>query len=206
MIVYGIEDLPQPDLATVAESAQALKSAYAEKERLDEEAKRINADIMRIETVELPAAMKALGVVSWTLTSGDVITVKEEVHASISEPKELEALEWLRVTGNESIIKRAVMISFGKGEDEVANALVEQLRGALPDNELVDKPTVHTSTLKAFVKERIDLEKALQPVPNNPDLLRNDAGELFEKIPRALFGIFIIDRAKIKKPKTKKGD
>jgi hypothetical protein len=203
-IEYSIEDLPDDGLAAVAESAKALKAAYKEKERLEDALKLIAADVLRIETQELPAAMKALGVTAWTLSSGDSITLKEEVHAEISGPKESAAFAWLRTTGNESLIKRAITIAFGKGEDETASALVEQLREALPDNELVDKAAVNHNTLKAFVKERIELEKVLQPVPNNPQLLRNDDGDLFEKIPRDVFGIFIIDRAKIKSPKAKK--
>lgn len=206
IVEYGIDDLPEQDLASVAESAAALKLAYAEKERLEAEAKANALTIAKIETIDLPAAMKALGVTAWTLTGGESITLKEEIHADISGPKEAAAFEWLRATDNASIIKRAVTVSFGKGEDETASALVAQLKEALPDNELVDKEAVHAGTLKAFVKERIEMERALQPVPNNPGMLRNDDGDLFEKIPRDVFGIFIIDRAKIKKPKTQKGD
>lgn len=204
---YGIEDLPESGLSAVAESAQALRASLAEKERLEAELKRINAEVLRIETQELPAAMKALGVESWTLTGGDVITLKEEIHTGLSGPKEAAAFDWLRATGNESIIKRTLLLSFGRGEDDIAAELSARLREELPDNEIVDKAAIHAGTLKAFVKEQITLERALSPVPGRDDVLRNDAGDLFPKIPRDVFGVFCFDRATIKKPKTTtKGD
>ena len=61
---------------------------------------------------------------------------------------------WLRQQGHGDIIKNQVSVSFGKGEDETAletMTLLEQ-EGLFP----AQKESVHPSTLKAFVRERIE--------------------------------------------------
>lgn len=203
-VEYGLEDLPDEGLSAVATGAAALKLALKEKAQLEEDMKLLNARILKIETEELPGAMKALGVESLTLASGEVLTVREEVNAGIPAARMEEALEWVRRTGNASLIKRSVTVSFGRDEDARAEAFVDRVIEELPENELLDKVTINPQTLKAFVRERVELEKLLAAHARG-ERADEDAPELSPEarvpLPRDVFGVFILNRAVLKKPK-----
>jgi hypothetical protein len=82
------------------------------------------------------------------------------VHASI--PADRKKRRLLGFGANlDDIIKNDVTCSFGKGEDNVAGDVVGMLqeRGFDPKT----KTHVHPSTLKAFVKERIDRRQTNRP-------------------------------------------
>ena len=58
----------------------------------------------------------------------------------------------LRDNGYDDIIKNNVSVSFGRGEDEIANAFkaVVEKEGYIPQQDT----SIHAGTLKAFVRER----------------------------------------------------
>lgn len=141
---------------------------------------RLQAEVDRIETKALPDAMAAAGVTAFTLTDGRSITVEREVHCGITGPQQAAAYEWLRTTGNDSIIKHTVGVRFGRGQDADAAGLLERLKEQFPEMELVNAETIHPQTLKAFVKECV---REGTPIPEQP------------------FGIFKINRAIIRSPK-----
>ena len=89
-----------------------------------------------------------------------------------------KAYEWLRDNGYDDIIKNNVSVSFGRGEDDLANAFkaVAEKEGYVPQQDT----SIHAGTLKAFVRERIE------------------AGDEF---PMELFGAYVGQRAFIKKGK-----
>lgn len=199
-IEYGIEDLTEDGLSAVAQGAAALKAALAVKERLDEELKLANANILRISTEELPAAMRKLGLDALTLSTGERVEVKEEISAGLTEKTKAAAFEWLRRTGNESLIKRCVTVEFGRGQDAVADRFTEEARAALPDNAILDEPSVHAGTLKAFVRERLAYEKELA-AEIAADSAQAGPVTVPDALPRDVFGVFILNRAKLKAPK-----
>ena len=79
----------------------------------------------------------------------------------------------------DDIIKNDVILSFSRGEDNVAGSLMGELeqRGFHPES----KTHIHSMTLKAFVKERV--EKGLA-------------------IDLDLFGAFVARTADVKRRKT----
>jgi hypothetical protein len=88
---------------------------------------------------------------------GASVACKPVVHASIPVPRKEEAFAWLRENGLDDIIKNDVVVTFGKGEDNVAGNLVGQLQEKGFDPRT--KTHIHASTLKAFVKERVTAGK-----------------------------------------------
>jgi hypothetical protein len=90
---------------------------------------------------------------------GVTVTRKMMVHASIPVERKDEAFAWLRENGLDDIIKNDVSVSFGKGEDNMAGDVVGLLqeRGFDPQT----KTHIHPSTLKAFVKERLENGKPI---------------------------------------------
>jgi len=107
----------------------------------------------KLSVENIPQLMDEMGVERLDV-DGVVVERKMIVSASIPVARKDEAFAWLRENGLDDIIKNDVTVSFGKGEDNVAGDVVGLLqdRGFDPQT----KTHVHPSTLKAFVKERVE--------------------------------------------------
>jgi hypothetical protein len=138
------------DLIFAAKLQQDIENQviYAEN-RLKELKEQLNAQ--RYEIV--PGMMQELGINSFELDNGYKVSIKDEYYAKIPDEKQFECFEWLRKNELDGIIKTAVNLNFGKGEDDLAKEVLELLSdmGFVPNV----KETVHPMTLKTFVKERM---------------------------------------------------
>lgn len=137
--------------------------------------KALKAEKHKLSTEMIPNLMDQMGV---DRIDVDGLTVNRRmiVSASIPRDRKEEAFDWLRENNLDDIIKNDVMVSFGKGEDNMAGDAVETLREKGFDPSV--KTHVHPQTLKAFVRERVESGKPL------------DFG---------LFGAFIQNAAEIKR-------
>ena len=97
---------------------------------------------------------------------------------SITREKEAEAFKWLEDNNHGELIKNIVSIRFGKGDNEQASKLIEDLEqnGLAPDQ----KRKVEPMTLNAFIGEQINSGKEL---------------------PIEVFSVFMGNKVKIKKGK-----
>jgi len=122
--------------------------------------------------------MESRGVKEIKLTNGDAVSYKPFVKASITKDNEVEAFAWLEENGHGDLIKNIVSVRFGKGENNNATRLIEDLEqnGLSPDQ----KRKVEPMTLSAFAGEQI---KNGKPLPTNT------------------FGIFLGNKVKIKRGK-----
>ena len=107
-----------------------------------------------------------------------MVKVAQTYGASILVENRPKAYDWLRENGYDDIIKNTVMCQFGRGEDDRAKGFAEFAaeNGFAPEQ----KTEIHSQTLRAFVKERIE------------------KGDAF---PMELFGAYVGQRATIKKGK-----
>ena len=123
----------------IAEAEQYLKDLKFKKRKVNEE--------------DIPNLMQEMGMDSVTV-DGNKVALRQFVHARIADDRKDEAFTWLRSIGEADIIKNDVVVSFGKGEDNIAGDVVGMLeeRGFEPST----KTHIHPSTLRAFVKERIE--------------------------------------------------
>ncbi len=127
--------------ATVmAEQAEAAFKAAKERVRyLAEEA--------------LPSAFQSMSLQSLTLTSGRTIDLKQEVYASLSEDRMPAAVGWLVSQHADGIVKTELALQFGRNQrgecQTLANELIKQ------GYEPTVKQSIHASTLKAFIRERL---------------------------------------------------
>ena len=165
-------------LKTVSELARAIAAKEAQVADLDRQLKDAKKELLKLTDEDLPASMAEMGLASFTLDDGSQIDVKPTYGASILVDNRPKAYEWLRDNGYDDIIKNNVSVSFGRGEDDLANAFkaVAEKEGYLPQQDT----SIHAGTLKAFVRERIE------------------AGDEF---PMELFGAYVGQRAFIKKGK-----
>lgn len=120
--------------------------------------KALKQEKHKLSVENIPALMDEMGVDRLDV-DGVTVARKMMVHASIPADRKEDAFTWLRENGLDDIIKNDVSVSFGKGEDNMAGDVIGLLeeRGFNPST----KTHIHPSTLKAFVKERIENGKPI---------------------------------------------
>lgn len=120
--------------------AEAVLSRVKERERL-----------LREETI--PSAMQELGLESLKLDTGQKLSCKMDVFASITEEKKDAAFDWLQEHGFGGLVKVVVSVAYGKGDAEKAAELVLELQKLeLP---VECDQDIHVQTLKAFLREQL---------------------------------------------------
>lgn len=118
--------------------------------------------LTRILTERIPNIMDSLGMELFRLQDGAEISVKDDVKCSLSEDRKPAAFTWLEENDYDGIIKTTVTAAFNKGEIEQAKKALEILSASGFLAEL-DR-TIHPQTLKAFVKERLEIADSGFPV------------------------------------------
>lgn len=141
------------DLKRVVKLAELLKAKTEQVKSLDAELKQAKQDLNQLEREDLPTLMEELGLTELKLNDGSKVSIKEQVDAAITEKKREPALRWLLDNGYGGLIKTEVTIGFNRGERDEAASVAERLREDHPG--VAMKEVVHPSTLKAFVKERM---------------------------------------------------
>ena len=106
----------------------------------------------KITTEDIPALMEEMGVDSLEV-DGHKVKVRPFVHARIAEDK------FLRSIGEADIIKNDVVVSFSAGQDNMAGAVIDDLRTQGLDP--AQKTHIHPSTLKSWVRQRVEAGKEL---------------------------------------------
>ena len=144
---------------------------------LEDQVKRKKAELMQMND-SIVQLMESRGVKEIKLTNGDAVSYKEFYKGSISKDKEAEAFGWLEENGHGDLIKNIVSVRFGKGENDNASRLIEDLEqnGLVPDQ----KRKVEPMTLNAFLGEQIKTGK---------------------DVPTETFGVFMGYKVKIKRGK-----
>jgi len=123
----------------IAQAEQYLKDLKFKKRKVNEE--------------DIPSLMQEMGMDSITV-DGNKVALRQFVHARITDEKRDEAFSWLRSIGEGDIIKNDVTVSFNVGQDNMAGAVIDDLRNQGFDP--AHKTHVHPQTLKAWVKGRIE--------------------------------------------------
>lgn len=155
------DDLKSVDTDTtkaLSNLVKQLESVVADIDKAELHIKRLKQEHKRLAMEAIPTLMDEMNVTR--LDVGDVsVSVKPFVSASIPVSRKEEAYQWLRDHGLDDIIKNDVVLSFGRGEDDTANKIMLDLenKGFHPES----KTHIHASTLKAFVKERVENGKPI---------------------------------------------
>ena len=141
----------------------------------EEHLKQLKAEKQRLSIEIIPQKMDEMGIERVDV-EGATVSLEPFVSASIPKDRREEAFSWLRENGLDDIIKNDVILSFGRGEDNIAGSLMVELegKGFHPES----KTHIHAMTLKAFVKDRF---------------------ESGEPIDLDLFGAFVARSAKIRR-------
>ena len=150
-----------------------LRKVEDEIEDAENHVKSLKAEKHKLSIDTIPALMDEMGMERLDV-DGVTVNRKMIVHASIPLARREEAYTWLRENGCDDIIKNVISCSFGKGQDNLAGNAIGMLREQGFDPE--QKTSVHPSTLKAFVKERVTDGK-----PIDLDMFIANAAEIRRK-------------------------
>lgn len=136
---------------SLGESLQRIRREIAQKE---EEAKALKRQAATIEQETLPALFEDLGIQSVTLADGTLLQLKTFPVGRLSPATREQALQWLRDHNHEGIISNTFKVGLRTHQNEQARQLEDFLRGStIPFDKKMD---VHSSTLKAFIREMAD--------------------------------------------------
>jgi len=174
-LATSVEKIDQSGLNTVAGLARQIRDEEKIIAELEQKLKEKKKSLLKLTDEDLPSVLAEMGISSFSLDDGSTVDVKNTYGASILVDNRPKAYDWLRENGYDDIIKNTVSSTFGRGEDELANAFTAF---AQKEGYFVNQKTeIHPQTLRAFVKERCE------------------AGDEF---PMELFGAYIGQRAVIK--------
>jgi hypothetical protein len=165
-------------LATVARLAREQVELENQVANIELHLKNLKERLRAHSTKVLPEALRALGLLDYTLTDGSSVSVKTVISASVPKAKQPEAFAWLRERGLDDIIKHQVAVRFVRGQDEAARQLMYELtaRGLAFE----DKESIHPQTLGAWVRERLARR---------------------EELPLDTFGVYVGSLAEVTRPR-----
>jgi hypothetical protein len=175
----AIEKMENTGLKSIAEIARAARNQEEVVNKLEDQLKAAKRELLKLTDEDLPAMLQELGLSSFELDDGSKVTVRPTYGAHIKAENRETAFDWLRQNGFDDIIKNTVSCNFGRGEDREASEFIDYAQGLGYAAE--QKTEVHPSTLKAWVKERVE------------------TGETF---PMELFGAYVGQRANIVRKKS----
>ncbi len=137
----------------LSQLVRTLRDVERQIEDTEAHLKTLKSEKHKLSTENIPGLMDEMGVERLDV-DGMTVERKMIVAASIPVANREQAFSWLRENNLDDIIKNDVTVSFGKGQDNIAGDVVGLLqeRGFDPTT----KTHVHPSTLKAFVKERVE--------------------------------------------------
>jgi len=171
------------DLAAVTALIDALSATQARRERLEEELKITNQEIITLTDSLIPDKLRSVGLRALTMTDGRQITIKAMLFVTITEARKSTAYAWLHTHGLGDIIKTEAVIRL-LNDSPLTFAKVKAAISALPGGagEVELKESIHPATLKACIREQVD----------------NGNAEFYSEETRKLFGMHEINRAVIK--------
>jgi hypothetical protein len=168
--------LQETGLSRVSELVRKQLAYEKLVEDLEEQLIVAKRDLREISEQHLPSALHEHGLKELRMDDGSYVSVSTYYNASIPKDRTPEALDWLRENEFGDLVKNTVSASFGRGNDEVAQELLNDLQ--LKGMDVSQKQWVEPMTLKAFVKEQV---------------------EKGSEIPTDLFGVYIGEKAKIRR-------
>lgn len=160
----GVSSQQEDLLSSITRAATRLVELNALKAEQEKALEKTESEIKDLSERALPIMMTSVGLESLNMRDGHKIKIKPEYFANISKARAKQAFEWLRQNNSGSIIKEEITVPV---------ALKEMLAEA--EIPFESNESVHSSTLRAFVKERIEA---------------NDSS-----FPRELFGVHVSEKA-----------
>jgi hypothetical protein len=143
------EDVNAGDtLEIIAGLGERLKEKLKEKEELEREMKDLNKEITELSRELIPQTMISVGMSEFKLVSGEKVSFKEELSASVKDADRF--YNFLEERGDAALMK--IQLEIGKVPQTILSKIVKVLNqefGIMAST----KKAVHPQTLKKYIKE-----------------------------------------------------
>jgi hypothetical protein len=169
-----VEETSVQRLAVLATKQLALLEQIDKTEKYLENLKK---GAKEVSEKQIPDLMTQIGMSKFTLTNGAQVQVKPYYSGKIDDENREEAFAWLKENNNDSIIKKCLVLDFGKADGLDWESIIEGLMQYAVENiytrdeegEIERVPIdisleqgIHHATLNAFIKEQVE---AGNPIP-----------------------------------------
>jgi len=147
--------LDNVEVTTIAQECVRLKQKEDEIAELEDKLKKKKEEADHISSKVIPELLAEQGLSEIKLADGSKVSVKQEFRATLTkdEVRRDAAYQWLRDQGLGDIIKNNVSVTFGKGEDDKAQSLIDL--AVANGYEPSQKSDVAWNTLTALYEERV---------------------------------------------------
>lgn len=146
---------PQSNLDTILIQ---LADEYVEAEKEVEEAEVFletkKTYLRDIVEKKIPEAVEGMNG-DLKLSDGRTLSLKEEIRSSIAGEKRIPAIKWLNDNDYGHIVKREVIIEFGKDSEDLVEDFLEYLSNFGKPLVIKQNDSVHHMTLNSWVKEQL---------------------------------------------------
>lgn len=170
----------EDDLGQVEALVRAMLASEEAVEGLQEQLREATERLQKIREHEIPDLMRRFNLQQVKTRSGILLEVKRKIRAAPPADRRDEAYDWLEAAGEAALIKRNVIVPFGKEREGEAAEFLEATRAQFPDAAIARK--VEPSTMSAWVRKRLE-----------------GGGD----VPVDLFGVFQQEVAALRLPKAK---
>ena len=140
------------NLADVRALAQKQLQLEAEVAKAEQALKDAKAELRKIEQGELPAALKAAGMPSFTLENGMTVSYTEDMSVSVPKIRKDAIIEKMTEWGYGPNVSNTMTIDLGKGENNFQSVLEATAKEM--GLEAVTAKDIPTGTVKKVLKKR----------------------------------------------------
>lgn len=155
---YG-DDVDEPIgdnlLAAIKETAAQQEDAEEHVEFCQEELEKAQKELNRISMEVLPELMSDAETMDHTSDTGLRIQMAEKIRAAIPKDNEMATFAWMEANGHAHLIKRQIIIEFGRDEEAWAKKFMADCAKRKKKLNMKVKRTVHNQTLVAFIKDQL---------------------------------------------------
>ena len=156
MLEDSTDLLDNVEVTTIADQCKKLKDLEDDITRAEEHVTNLKIMARDISERVIPELLAEQGLSSLKLADGSSVTVKREYRCTLpkDDTRREDAYKWLRENGLGDIIKNNVSVTFGRGEDDKAQQLLDLAasKGFNPHQ----KSDVAWNTLTALFQERVE--------------------------------------------------
>ena len=148
------EVIEKTDIQQLSGYCLELQSLEDQIQSKEEEMKKLKEQADKIASEIIPNMLAEQGLSSLKLADGSAVEVGKSYSCTVKKDNIESAYQWLRENGLGDLIKNEVFVTFGKGEDNKAEQL---LNLAVQEGfEPQQKSKVEPMTLKALYRERVE--------------------------------------------------
>lgn len=138
------------DVKALAMKQLELEGVVAKREQ---ELKAAKADLEKIQLGQLPAALKAAGIPSFTLENGMIVSYDEDMKVSVPKARKASIIKKMKEWGYSANVANTITIDLGKGDNNTGAVIIDHAQELGVDATLTED--IATGTVKKALNARI---------------------------------------------------